>query len=242
MRIPYISAVRLQYITAVVVFRVLLLSGCATESPTDPSTSGMLPASPGHGSGTLQVVGEAAIEDAGANDYLTIFSATVSDSLGAPVSGASVTFEGAFGRWTLAEDDATPGYYTSSRTGFVAGSYTLNVRAGADSLAGLTAWAPQMHAITDPVPNQTVTADAALNVRWTIPEKAYECRLTTRDYDSGWIYGDTQTLWVPSVGNPPRNDQRIRVLRRNLQLTTEGLSISRLSVSIRRTVEPIIAQ
>lgn len=243
MRIPYVSAVRLQWITAVVVFRIMLLSGCASDdSLIDPVLPGTLPDSPGMGSATLQVTAAADIEDTGPATYETKFSATLSDSLGAPVSGASVTFVGAFGTWTLVEDGVTAGLYTSARDGIMQGSYTLNVRAGSDSLTGLTVTAPYTHTIGRPARNETVAANTALNVRWSAPTKANECRLATRDYDSGWIFGDTETLWVPSVGNPPRIDQHVRITRRNVQLTNAGLGISQLSVSVRRTVEPIIAE
>ncbi len=81
-----------------------------------------------------------------------------------------------------------------------------------------------------------------LAARWARVVLSDQCRLETRDYDSDWIFGDTSTLWVPSVGNPPRTDQRVRVSRRNVQLTAAGLPVSQLSVSLRRSVEPIIAQ
>lgn len=239
---PRTKVVRMQWVTAVTMLGCLLVPGCTTDSPTEPEAPVVARTSPGIGSGTLQVMGVVGIEDDGTGEYVTNFSVTIEDVAGAPVSEATVVFEAAFGSRTLLEDAATPGLYAASRAGYVPGSYTLSVSAGDDHLTGLKAWAPPVHSITRPAKNDAVVADTILNVQWSVPEEAQECRLTTRDYDSNWINGDTQTLWVPGVGNPPRDDQRIRVLRRNTQFSEAGLAGTRLAVSIRHTVEPIIAQ
>jgi len=219
---------------------VLSLSGlsCKGDSPAGP-VLGNEPPSPGGGSSTLNVVVE--VQGSVVNGVVseTELMATVSDSLGGPVSG-SVVVSGRFGDLELTEQSA--GSYSAVLAGYEAGSYTLNVTAGPDNVTGVTVIAPDIHVITSPTANQVVQADASLNVRWTRQATASECRLETRDYDSDWIYGDSGTLWVPTVGNPPRNDQFVLIERRNYQYPQGALPGSRFSVGIRYTVEPIIAQ
>jgi hypothetical protein len=230
-------------ITAFAVYLlIVLLPGCGSDSPAGLDGLGDLPPSPGQGSLAMKVVARVEGLDTGADAYQTDFTVTVTDTLGAAVSGARVTVGGAFGTVTLTEDEAEAGTYASTRTGYVLGSYTLDVRSGPDSLVGVTEVAPAVHAITTPTPNSVVPANTALNVQWKRPATADQCRLETRDYDSDWIYGDPGTLWTPTIGNPPRADQRIRVTRRNVQVTTFGLPGSQLSVSIRKTVEPVVAE
>lgn len=239
---PRSTTFRMQWVAVGIVLPLILSVGCKSDSPAGPDAVDTPSNSPGTGSGTLQVTGVVEIEDEGAGDYVTHFRVTVADGSGSPVSEAVVIFEAEFGSRTLPEDGETPGLYQVSREGHVPGWYRLSVQAGDDYLSGLTVRAPSAHAITYPAPNQVVTADAILNVRWIAPDEALECRLRTLDYDSSWINGDTQTLWVPGVGNPPRDDQSIRVQRRNTQFSTAGLAGTRLSASIHRTVEPIVAQ
>lgn len=234
--------IRMQGWAAATLLGIALISGCASDSTTGPDGNDAPPESPGHGSGTLLVMGVVDVDDTGVGEFVTDFSVMVEDVSGTGVSDAAVAIESGFGSRMLAKDQGTPGLYTTTRSGQPPAWYRLSVHAGADSLAGLTVWVPQPHSITQPSRNDIVDADTILNVRWTAPDKARECRLTTLDYDSSWINGDSQTLWVPAVGNPPRADQRICVLRRNTQFTEAGLPGSRLSVNVRCTVEPIIAQ
>ena len=212
---------------------------CSPDSPTDPDGFN-LPDSPGTGTVSLRVIAAAEGREVGANGYETYFEAAVTDTAGAPVSGAAVTFLCALGTVRLTETQA--GVYTATRSDFAPGSYTLDVTRGPDSLVGVTTSAPEIHTVTSPAANDIVTANTAFNVRWTRPTVSDQSRLETRDYDSDWVFGDTTTLWVPSVGNPPRTDQRVRVSRRNVQVTNAGLPVSQLSVSVRQSVEPIIAQ
>lgn len=230
----------LQSWTAAVVLAMLMLCvfSCGEDSPAGP-VLGNDPPSPGEGTGTLLVTAEVQGRSVNGSVSETEFLATVSDTLGAPVSG-SVTVTGRFGNLQL--EEGAPGSYSAVRSGYDTGSYTLNVTSGPDKVTGVTVLAPDIHVITTPTANQVVESNTALNVRWTRPESASECRLETRDYDSDWIFGDTGTLWVPSVGNPPRVDQRIGIERRNYQIPQGALPLSRFSVGIRCAVEPIIAQ
>jgi hypothetical protein len=214
-------------------------AGCGDDSPDAPDDLGNLPPSAGSGSGTLRAVVEVGARDIASSQFETEFLATVTDSLGNPVS-ARVVVSGRFGDVQLTEEN--PGSYRAVRSGYETGSYTLDVTGEGGSVTGVTVPAPDVHTINYPASGQTVEANVALNVRWTRAERAASCRLETRDYDSDWIYGDPGTLWAPSVGNPPRTDQRIRIERRNVQEPAGGLSGSYFSVYIRCTVEPVVAQ
>lgn len=223
--------------TAALVVLALCWPACG-DSPAGPD-AGNLPPSPGEGSGTLLVVAEVQGRDVSDSVFETEFLATVTDTSGVPVSG-SVVISGGFGEVKLAE--GLPGSYSALRTGYDTGSYTLRVTSAAGSVSGVTAVAPDVHTITAPTSDQVVEANTALYVRWTREVPAAECRLETRDYDSDWVFGDPGVLYAPSVGNPPRTDQRVRVKRRNVQTPQGALFGSQFSVEIRRTVEPVFAQ
>jgi hypothetical protein len=227
------------WITAALLAFALTGLGCGDDSSVVPVDSGSLPPSAGSGSGTLLAVVEIESRDIAGGGYETEFLATVTDTLGEPVSGR-VVVSGRFGDVQLAEE--VPGTYRAAHSGYATGSYTLNITDDAGSITGVTVLAPVIHTITTPTGGQTVEANTALNVRWSRAEPALQCRLDTRDYDSDWINGDPGTLWTPSVGNPPRTDQRIRIERRNVQEPAGGLSGSLISVSIRRTIAPVIAE
>jgi hypothetical protein len=217
---------------------LVALSGLSCASTSEPGTD-IDPPSPGGGSGTLRVVVDVQGRAVNGTPTDTEFLATVTDTLGAPVS-ATVVVSGSFGDLQLTE--GSPGSYSALRSGYETGSYTLNVTSGNDEVTGVTVIAPDLHTITTPTAGQLVQANTALNVRWSRNEPAAECRLETRDYDSDWIFGDSGTLWTPTIGNPPRTDQRVRIERRNNQIPQGALPGSQFSVGILCTVEPIIAQ
>jgi hypothetical protein len=217
-----------------------VIVGCSNgDDPLEPDLSGQVPRSSGGGSGTLVVVADISAREVGASTFETGFVVTVGDSAGNPVAGAVVTVSGGFGAVRLAE--GVPGSYTALRPDFEGGSYTLNVRAGPDSVTAVTTHAPSMHTITKPAPGDSVTAGVAINVRWDRGALSDECRLETLDYDSGWIYGDPGTLWAPGIGNPARTDQRVSVERRNFEIPAGGRLGSHFSVRLRRSVEPIVS-
>lgn len=218
---------------------VLFAVGCAGDSSVAPDDKGNLPPSGGTGTGTLRVVAEVEGYDLGGGDFETEFIATVTDTLDQPAS-VTVVVSGRFGDVQLAEE--TPGSYRALRPGYETGSYTLNVAGDAGNVTAVTAVAPDIHVITVPAAGDTVAAGTALNVRWTHAATSAQCRLATLDYDSDWIYGDPGTLWTPSIGNPPRTDQRVSLTRRNVQEPAGALPGSRLAVGIRCAVEPVIAQ
>jgi hypothetical protein len=240
MRISNHRGATLQSCTLAIALLVLITGGlsCGDESPVEP-VSGNDPASSGEGTGTLHVVVDVQGRSANVGAPQTQFVATITDELGAPVSG-TVIVSGRFGDLRLTED--TPGSYSALRAGYETGSYTLNVTSGPDNVTGVTVQAPDIHTITTPTANEVVEANTALNVRWTPRDAAAECRLETRDFNSDWIYGDPGVLWTPTIGNPPRSDQRVRVTRRNFQIPQGALAGSRFSVGYRYTVEPVIAE
>jgi len=173
------------------------------------------------------------------NVFQTVFLATVTDTMGEPVSG-SVVVSGLFGDVQLSE--GPPGSYTASRTGYDTGSYTLNVESVAGSVTRVTTLAPGIHTMTLPTAQQVIDSNTALLIRWTRATAAAESFVDTRDYDSDWFFGDTGTYWTPTWANPARTDQRVRVTRRNFQAPAGALPLSRFSVGIRRTVEPVVSQ
>lgn len=238
-RISKSPCVKVQLWTAAALLAVALWGMGCGDSSVGPDDSGNLPPSAGTGSGTLRVVVEVEAHEVSGGGFDTEFLATVTDTLGAPVSGR-VVVSGRFGEVQLTE--GISGAYNATRSGYETGSYTLNITSDAGTVTGVTVRAPDIHIITHPTSGETVDANTALNVRWTRSEPAAQCRLETRDYDSDWIYGDPGTLWAPGVGNPPRTDQRIHIERRNVQEPAGGLSTSQFSVGIRRTVEPVVAQ
>ncbi|MDH3216361.1 MAG: hypothetical protein OEN01_08720, partial [Candidatus Krumholzibacteria bacterium] len=210
----------------------VVLSGLACdETPVEPEF-GKLPPSPGQGSGTLRVVAQVEGREVSDAVFETEFLATVTDTLGEPVSGA-VVVSGLFGRVQLSE--GSPGSYSATRPGYETGSYTLSVESEAGSVTGLTTPAPNVHQITTPTAGEVVEANTALLVRWTSATAAGESRVETRDYDSDWFFGDTGVFWTPTLGNPARTDQRVRVTRRNFQIPAGALPLSRFSVGIRCT-------
>lgn len=240
MRISHHRGLTLQSCTRMIALLALLTGAvsCGEESTVEP-VLGNDPPSAGEGTGTLVVVAE--VQGRGVNGAgpETQFLATITDTLGAPVSG-TVVVSGRFGDVQLTED--SPGTYSAVRQGYETGSYTLRVTSGSDNVQGVTVRAPDIHTITTPTANQIVEANTALNVRWTRGDAASECCLETRDFNSDWMYGDPGILWTPTVGNPPRTDQRVRVARRNFQIPQGALAGSRFSVGYRHTVEPIVAE
>jgi hypothetical protein len=240
MRISHHKDATLQSCTLAIALLILMTGGlsCGEDSAVEP-VLGNDPPSAGEGTGTLHVVVDVQGRSANVGDPQTQFVATITDEHGAPVSG-TVVVSGRFGDLQLTED--SPGSYSALRPGYETGSYMLNVTSGADNVKSVTVRAPEVHAITTPSANEVVEANTALHVRWTPRDAAAECRLETRDFNSDWIYGDPGVLWTPTIGNPPRTDQRVRLTRRNFQIPEGALAGSRFSVGYRYTVEPIIAE
>ena len=234
---------KLSFLGATITALAAVTFGCSSsDSPSGP-VGGGLADSPGSGTGTLRVVVQAEGRDTGPGTFETDFFATVTDTTGAPVSGATVTISGGFGTVTLSEDTLAAGDYSlMMHPGYAGGLYTLNVTSGADNVTSVRATAPTLHTITSPVANAVTTADVPISVTWSRSTLADESRVESRDYTGPWVAGDPGTLTVPDTGNPVRTDQRFRIKRRNVQPAAGGLPGSQLTVRIRVSVEPVICQ
>lgn len=230
-------------------WRMLAVLGSVTATAlgcgngTGPATARN---NPGTGSSTLRV-----IADIDANDDPTIiggfstdYFVSLRDGLGSAVSNATVTISnGAFagGKITLPETGTGTGEYLLTGNTFPSGDFRLDVAQGTNTITGVVVGGPGVHNITTPVKNDTVGALQPLLVRWTVPSQAKSAEVETRDFGPTTL-PDTGAYQVPGVGNQARPDQRIRVHRFNEVDMAGGLTGSRLRVTVRKTVEPIVAQ
>lgn len=219
-----------------------LVAGCGDG--TGPATSRN---NPGTGSSTLRV-----IADIDANDDPTIiggfstdYFVSVRNGAGSPVSSATVTISnGAFagGKITLPETGTGTGDYLLTGNTFPSGDFRLDVAQGTNTISGVVVGGPGVHNIITPVKNDTVVAAQPLLVRWTVPSKAKSAELESRDFGPVTL-PDSGSYQIPGgADNPARADQRIRVHRFNEVDMAGGLIGSRLRVTVRKTVEPVVVQ
>lgn len=214
-------------------------AGCGDS--TGPATSRN---NPGTGSSTLTVTA-----DIDANDDPTIiggfstdYDVSVRVGAGTPVSGATVTIKNpSLGTLTLPETAPGSGDYLLTGNTFPSGDFELNVVKATDNVRGVVLGGPGVHNITAPVKNATVPANQSLTVRWTVPSKAKSAEVETRDFGPVTL-PDTGAYQIAGTSNPARPDQRIRVFRFNEVDIAGGLPGSRLRVTVRKTVEPVIVQ
>jgi hypothetical protein len=222
--------------TAVLAAVVLLGSGCGSddESVTPPPDPG------GTGTGTLLVTAKVEGEDEGIG-YKTAFTAEVANDSGLPISGATVTMLGPPGTLNLAEVVGSPGSYASGISGYEAGTYRLTVVRGADEVREVRVLAPDRHTVTEPDPGDTVTANAAMTVRWSRLAAAEQVRIETNNYASG-VETDDGVATVPAGQNPARDDQVVRVRRRNETTPAGGVTGSRFEAEVRASSQPVIVR
>lgn len=221
----------------------VLALAAACGDGTGPATSRN---NPGTGSATLKVTA-----DIDANDDPTIiggfstdYFVSVRNGLGNPVSGATVTISnGSFagGKITLPETGPGSGDYLLTGNTFPSGDFQLDVVKATDNVRGVILGGPGVHNITTPLKNATVPALQPLVVRWTVPSKAASAEVETRDFGPIAL-PDTGAYRIAGVDNPARVDQRIRVFRFNDVTMAGGLIGSRLRVTVRKTVEPVVVQ
>lgn len=216
------------------VLLIVATASCGSDNPAAPVPSGP-------GSGTLMVVAEVAGSESGAGVFETEYLATVLDSAGMAISGASVEFSTPGGTVVLAEDGVSAGVYRAASGGYLSGTYSLSVRRGADWASDMGVAAPDVHAITSPQANDTVAAGQSIAVTWSRVIAAQELRLETKDFTSGPEVDDGISN-VPKPKNPARPDQRVRVTRRNWSYPAGVLNGSELEAKLTRTVEPITVQ
>ena len=196
---------------------------------------------PGTGSGTLLVSGTIEGQDV-TGGFVTAFDVSLRDAAGNPVSGATVAIQNrSLGTVNLLELTAGSGDYQATVNTFAPGDYLLTAVHGTDEVRGVVVGGIAAHQISSPIANATVTANQPMTVTWTRPSEAVAADLETRDFSAQGI-PDAASYVVPGGSNPARPDQRIRLWRYNQVNIAGGLAGSRLKLSIRNTVEPIVVQ
>jgi hypothetical protein len=156
-------------------------------------------------------------------------------------AGTSVFVDGPLGRIKLSEDQGDRGIYRATRGGYVPGVYTVTVVYAGRKSRSVSVGAPDIHTITSPVPFDTIEAGKPITVEWTRAVSAEEVVAETRDFVTRGRRADTGKVTIPPQGNPPRDDQFIRVWRVN-RATVPGKLKGEFVIKIGNSVEPIIAQ
>ena len=196
---------------------------------------------PGTGTHTLRVEGEIEGQDV-AGGFTTQMVVKVRDAAGNAVSGATVAVRNStLGTLNLLELSAGSGEYEASVNTFASGDYRLDVVRGTDKVEDVVIGGMAAHAITSPTLSAPVAADQPLTVTWSRPSEAAGADLETRDFSADGI-PDAGSYTVPAADNPARTDQRIRVWRYNEVALAGGLLGSKLKLSIRNTLEPVVVQ
>lgn len=196
---------------------------------------------PGTGTQTMRVTADIEGKDV-PGGFVTEFEVRLRDTQGDPISGASVTIRNdQLGTITLLESDPGSGDYQAARNTFASGDYRLDVVREVDEVRGVVVGGMAAHAITTPEPNDTVTAAQALAVTWTRPSEAAGVELESREFSVEGV-PDSGSYTIPAGSLDPRDDERIRVWRFNQVQIAGGLVGSRLKLSIRNSVEPLIVR
>lgn len=195
------------------------------------------------GTGTLTLLVTADIDGQEVpGGFVTDFYVSVRDAEGNAVSGAAVRITNeTLGEMTLLEAEQGSGEYRAERNSFPQGDFRLDVTRETDLVEGVIVGGPGIHSITAPLLTDTLTAGQALTVLWDVPSQARGAEIETRDYQSSVVPDNGQAI-VPAESNLARAEQRIRVRRYNEVDIVGGLPGSRLEVSIRREIEPIMVR
>ncbi|MCH7878688.1 MAG: hypothetical protein IH914_05165 [candidate division Zixibacteria bacterium] len=216
-----------------------LLLGCGSDS-TNPIPVVQT------GSNSLLIDADVSGSDAAAGVFVSSFLVSVQDSLGVNVTDAIVTItNGGIGVLTLVHDNLDPGNYKLTRNGYTSGTYVLNIARGTDFVAGVAVVAPDLHTITSPTVNDILFTAAAFTVLWTRITAAEVVTIETRDFGpvlSSSVGDSDDGSFVISSGGTVRDDQRIRVSRKNSTTISVGLTGSSFDAEIRNSVEPIVVQ
>ena len=220
-----------------------LLAVIACGDSTGPATSRN---NPGTGSSTLRVNADIDANDDPAiiGGFSTDYFVSVRNGAGSPVSGATVTITNPSlpgGKITLPETGPATGEYQLIGNTFPNGDFRLDVVQGTNTISGVVVGGPGVHNITLPPKNDTLAVNQPVLVRWSVPSKAKSAELETRDFGPVTL-PDTGAYQIAGANNPARADQRIRVFRFNEVDMAGGLIGSRLRVTVRKTVEPLVVQ
>jgi hypothetical protein len=195
----------------------------------------------GTGTHTLKVVGDVSATDVpGTPNYNTAFEVVLTNNLGSPVTGATVTVSNlTAGSIALTESVAGSGDYLASRTVFYDGDFGLTVIRGADTVRDVVVGGVSRFSIVPPPARLDTLNNAGqpLTVRWTVPSQAKTAAIETRDFPNTTI-GDTGIYVIPGASNPARPDQRVRVFRDNEVDVAGGLAGSIFRLSVRASVDP----
>lgn len=195
----------------------------------------------GTGTQTLRVTADVEGQDV-PGGFVTAFNVSLRNAAGAPVSGAVVAVRNTtLGTVNLLELSPASGDYEATLNTFAPGDYRLDVTSGTDNVQGVVLGGISSHRILSPRADTTITTNQPVTITWTRPSEAIAADLETRDFSIDGI-ADAGTFTISAVDNPARTDQRIRVWRYNQVDIAGGLFGSRLKVSIRNTVEPVVVQ
>lgn len=215
---------------------VALALGCG-----DSTGPAVLRNNPGTGTGTMLVIADIEANDEPAG-FVTDFDVSLRDTLGAPISGATVTVRNSnLGTVTLSEEAPGTGDYFAQRFNFAGGDYRLDVVSGTDNVQAVVVGGIAGHTILEPLRNDTIPVGDTLLVRWTVPSQAVGADVESREYQIENLQ-DTGSHRIPGAFIQARPDERIRVWRFNRVDIAGGLAGSRLKLSVRNSVEPVIVQ
>jgi hypothetical protein len=228
------------------IWLAMALGGAIATAPGCGSSTGPAASrnNPGSGTSTLKVTADIEADDDPAviGGFTTNYQVSLRNSLGSPVTNATVTITNAtLGAITLIE--STPGVsgdYLRQGSTFPGGDFQLDVVRGTDNVRGVILGGPSPHNVSAPVANATVPANQPLTVRWTVPSRA-NAEVETKDYGPISV-PDTGAHVIPAASNPANSSQRVRVFRFNDVNVAGGLPGSRLRVKVRKTVEPYVVQ
>ena len=231
---------RFSKLTLIVALMSLITVSCGGDSALDPVVI------PEVGSNSLLVIAAGDGIDIAPGVFTTSFNVDVTDSLGADVIDAVVTItHNALGVVVLPMDVLNPGTYVALINNYFAGTYWLSVRRGTDSLINGRVFSPDLHTIVYPTTSDTLFQNLAFTVLWSRIYSSEEVVIETRDFQTvlatSIISPDSGRYSVPS-GGTLRNDQRVRVSRKNSTNLTTGRTGSNFEASIRNAVEPIVVQ
>ncbi len=217
---------------------VLVLTGCGGTNTVESN----LPAETG--SNSLLVNAEVEGTDAGSGLFTTQLKVTLLDSLNTPVTNATVSItRSTLGATSLTWDTLTAGDYTASVSGYYFGAYTLNIQRGTDYVSNGRVYSPDIHCITYPTVNTTISLNIPITTLWTKTTTAEIAEVETRDYGPALstAVGDTDDgSFVIPGSSTVRDNQRVRVTRSNDVTLTGGLPGSSFKVSIRNSVSPVV--
>ncbi len=205
---------------------------------------------PGTGTSTLLVTADiTANNNANAIGGFSIdYNVVVQDSMKNPIDSAIVTIQNAgVGPLVLPETrlpnggNRGSGTYRLNGAVFPNGDFQLDVVKGANNIHGVVLGGPMLFSILFPLQNDTLPADSAVTVRWSVPVTAKSAIVETRDFGPQTV-ADSGAFQILGTDNPARGNQRVRVTRSNDVDIAGGLAGSRMRVNMRITVEPILVR